>query len=326
MATSLRDTDFRPGPAREPRRQIEILFIAGVGRSGTTLLTNMLGQHPDIEAVGESQYIWDRGLLANDLCGCGVRFHHCDFWREVGMRAFGDWDEVDAQLVLTIRDEVDRNRHIPLLVRPSISEDFRRKLDRYVEVLGALFQGIAETSGNDVVVDSSKHASFAYVLRHVADTESRTVLSIRDSRGVAHSWCKSVQRHEVVDETSFMPQFRPSSTAAQWALTDLLLRPLPLLGVPVMDMLYEDMVENPWRECSRILDFAGIRTHRDLPFIGKDWVDLAPTHTVSGNNSRFTTGRVPLVLDSEWRTAMKPRDRRTVTALTWPLLRKRGYA
>jgi hypothetical protein len=37
------------------------------------------------------------------------------------------------------------------------------------------------------------------------------------------------------------------------------------------------------------------------------------------------TGRMPLRLDEEWRTALPSRLRRFVSAATWPLRRRYGY-
>jgi hypothetical protein len=57
-----------------------------------------------------------------------------------------------------------------------------------------------------------------------------------------------------------------------------------------------------------------------------DWrADLGVAHTASGNPMRFTTGPVPIRLDDKWRSAMLPSNRRTVTALTFPLLQRYGY-
>jgi hypothetical protein len=40
---------------------------------------------------------------------------------------------------------------------------------------------------------------------------------------------------------------------------------------------------------------------------------------------RFQTGRVRLRRDDSWRTRLAPAERRLVTALTLPLLRRHGY-
>jgi hypothetical protein len=40
---------------------------------------------------------------------------------------------------------------------------------------------------------------------------------------------------------------------------------------------------------------------------------------------RFATGRIPIRADDEWRTAMSGAQRKTVAALTLPLLAHYGY-
>ena len=69
---------------------VPVLFIGGLGRSGSTLVDRVLGQTPGVCSVGELVFLWERGLLANERCGCGEPFDGCPFWKEVGVRAFGD--------------------------------------------------------------------------------------------------------------------------------------------------------------------------------------------------------------------------------------------
>lgn len=303
----------------------EVLFIGGTGRSGSTLIANTLAQHPDVVTIGESQYLWDRGLRANDLCGCGAPFRSCDFWFEVGKRAFGDWDDLDLNRVLAVRDLVDRQRRVPQLLASRKSSRFTSALAHYVDVISSLYAGIAETSGKAVIVDSTKHSSYPFVLRHLRSVDTRIVHSLRDSRAVAHAWAKTVRRAEVTDRVEFMPKHKPHWTARQWAISCLLIECLPVLGLPVLDVRYEDLVQDPQGEIARILGFAGVPVDPDIAFVGPDWVELEPTHTVSGNNSRFRTGRVPVRLDDSWRSHLASKDRRVVTTLTWPLLRHYGY-
>jgi hypothetical protein len=303
---------------------IDILFIGGVGRSGSTLLADMLGQLPKVENIGESQYIWERGIKANDLCGCGNPFRACDYWRTVGDRAFGGWDEVDVDGLLSLQAQVDRNRFIPQLAAPSLTPRFEAKVARYVETLRALYTGVREVTGAETIVDASKHVSYAYVLRLAKGVETRVVQSIRDSRGVAYSWAKKVRRAEVTAGDSYMPQFKPGTTAALWLAADALLHVLAPLGVPVIDVLYEKLIADPQQELERIAEFAGLGPV-DLSFVGEDWVELGPSHTVSGNNSRFVTGHVPLKLDSSWRAEMNPEERDLVTVITWLGLKRHGY-
>ena len=46
-----------------------VLYIAGTGRSGSTVLANILGEVDGVFAAGEVRYLWQRGLKEGRLCG-----------------------------------------------------------------------------------------------------------------------------------------------------------------------------------------------------------------------------------------------------------------
>jgi hypothetical protein len=93
---------------------------------------------------------------------------------------------------------------------------------------------------------------------------------------------------------------------------------------------YEDLVAAPEVTLARIAAFSGLAVgDHELGFVGSDgksrWADLGVAHTASGNPMRFATGRIPIRIDDEWRTAMSAAQRATVTAVTLPLLMHYGY-
>ena len=57
-----------------------VLYIAGTGRSGSTLLASILGEVEGVFAAGEVRYLWQRGLAERRLCGCGVPVRDCPVW------------------------------------------------------------------------------------------------------------------------------------------------------------------------------------------------------------------------------------------------------
>jgi hypothetical protein len=57
--------------------RLKVLYVTGFGRSGTTILDNILGQLDGVFAAGELHYIWDRSLEQNRLCACGEAFADC---------------------------------------------------------------------------------------------------------------------------------------------------------------------------------------------------------------------------------------------------------
>jgi len=60
-----------------------LLYIGGWGRSGSSVLANVLGSHARIASLGEVRYVWDRGVLEDKRCGCGEPFSACAFWQRV---------------------------------------------------------------------------------------------------------------------------------------------------------------------------------------------------------------------------------------------------
>jgi hypothetical protein len=98
----------------------QVLYVGGWGRSGSTLLSHMLGHLDGHVAVGELRYVWQGGVAGNELCGCGKPFGQCEFWQAVGQRAFGGWDSVDVGEVLELEAAVLRHRNVPALAAPRL--------------------------------------------------------------------------------------------------------------------------------------------------------------------------------------------------------------
>ncbi len=305
---------------------VRVLYIGGCGRSGSTLLDRILGQIPGLWSVGEIVHIWRRGLAANQLCGCGEPFSDCPFWSKVGVVAFGGWDRLDAKEVLRLQHSVDRNRYIPLMVFSWLSPTYRRRMHTYAGYLSRLYRAIDQVGAGRMIVDSTKHASYAFLLRRVQGVELRVVHLVRDSRGVAYSWTKEIRKPEIVDQTEYMPRYHPARMAFRWVAYNSLFHVLRWSGTPSMFVRYESLVRTPRQQVERILAFGEHDPEPEtLDFIGDAEVTLEPTHTVAGNPMRFKQGPLAIRADRQWRERMDRGHQRVVGALTWPLMRLYGY-
>ena len=313
------------GAGTHPAR---VVYVGGLGRSGSTLLERMLGGLPGFCPAGELVHVWERGVLVGERCGCGTPFLDCPFWRKVGDVAFGGWDEVDVARLRQLRRQVERNRFIPLLASPVLPPAFRHALDEYLSYYQRLYAGLHEVSACPVVIDSSKLVSLAFCLRWSKSVDLRVVQAVRDSRAVAHSWARRVSRPDSLTR-SLMVTHSPASAAARWDLQNGAIQLLAALGTPTLRVRYEDLLDMPAMTLQKIADFAGTGTGGEPGVVGGEpgahWVDLTAAHTASGNPMRFQTGRIPLRRDDEWRSAMPAARRRVVTALTFPLLAHYGY-
>ena len=97
-------------------------------------------------------------------------------------------------------------------------------------------------------------------------------------------------------------------------------------SVPNLRVRYESFVRDPRAVLTAIADHMGVALAPDaLSFVTAEKIELGVDHTAAGNPMRFKTGTLPLRVDEAWREHLAPRDRRVVTAIAWPLLRRYGY-
>jgi Sulfotransferase family len=302
-----------------------VIFLGGLGRSGSTLLERLLGQVDGMHAMGETVHLWARCIGHDERCGCGRPFSECEFWPLVGNEAFGGWSNVDVARVEALRADVDRMRHVPAVVASSMSTSLRAYTDYYTK----LYAAVHEVGGAKWLVDSSKHPSMAHCLRKRGEKiELRVVHVVRDPRAVAHSWTKRVERPDVTSADSggaLMTRYPPARAALLWNGENLAIEALRRLDVPVLRVRYEDLVRNPAESLRKIVRFADLPEDTPVPVVG-NVATLLPTHTASGNPMRFTTGELTIRADDRWRTDMTATDRRKVTAITWPVARAYGYS
>ena len=311
------------------RDAIRVIYLGGLGRSGSTLLERLIAELPGVNALGEVVHLWQRGLADNERCGCGHRFGDCAFWSLVGKAAFGGWDHVSVRRVAELKNAVDRTRFIPLLAGPGVPARMRQCLTEYTSYYLRAYQAVAEVTGDVAMVDSSKHASLAFCLSRRPEIDLRVVHLVRDSRAVAYSWTKTVARPEASSE-SYMTTYAPVRAAGQWNAENSALQLLARRGTPVLRIRYEDLIKSPEATVRALARFAGLRADDTaLGFLGNDGESrravLHEAHTASGNPIRFATGAVSIHGDDRWRAAMPGWHRRTVTAMTLPLLAHYGY-
>lgn len=299
---------------------VRILYVGASGRSGSTLVDRMIGQLPGFVSVGELRVISWAGLRENRLCGCGEQFLVCPFWTSVGEYAFGGWSAVDPQAL----EESGASTY-----RTALREMLRYRRpahpDGKTELIRRLYEGIARATDGATIIDSSKGPRYAALLSGVPGLDVKVIHLIRDSRGVAYSWSKTVTRPDVRGEVVEMLRMKAFKAAARWMIYNVMLE---LLGrmTDVVRLRYEDLLTDPGAELTRVLTALGMAPEGDaFSYIGDAAVRLRPNHTVMGNPMRMQHGEVPLRVDDAWRSSMSPGANALVTTMTWPLLLRYGY-
>lgn len=330
------DTMSVAGDTSRENDHVDVVFVGGEGRSGSTVLANALARQHGFVAVGELHGVW-QAVKTNELCSCGLPFHDCEFWRAVGRTAYGGWDQVDLPSVLTWNDSLTRHRFFYRIVSPWRSSRSRAQIEQYSDLLASLYRAVAQVAGCNRVLDSSKDPPYAFLLREIDSIDLRVLHLVRDCRGVAYSWAKAtVERPEYRDHPTlsgtFMNTRGPARTAVEWCVKNCLFDILEGLGVSRTLVRYEVLASDPAATLDEIVQHLPLTLERGERTSGVQATDArqgdadAQVHMVGGNRVRFDRGGIQEIqLDDEWRRMMAPGRRLTVGAISFPFLARYGY-
>lgn len=314
----------QPSDLPEPSRQERptVIYIAGAGRSGSTLLERTLGAMPRHVNVGELLDLFRRVARADERCGCGELFSRCPFWTEVGAVAFGGWDDAILTEFTELQVAVARQRRMPAVLRQQLQSTPSRELARYRALHRSLYAAILQVADADVVVDASKWPSQALALCG-EDIDLRVVNVVRDVRGVAYSMGKRdvIRPQSGASGVVEMDRRGVAEAAARWTLTQAETKLVSRFAEHHTSLAYEDLVTHPRESVSRVLTDLGVPFDPEwLAHVGTDAIDLPSSHGLSGNPSRFAHGSVALRHDLAWTTRMPRSQRLTATAIAAPIL------
>lgn len=304
-----------PAALAAPQTPVRLIYVAGYGRSGTTLLDIALGEHPAIMGAGEvttlARHVWDN----SEYCACGQPVRDCPSWKAIVER----WMEGEpADFLSDYRRAQKRTetligigRWLPLL-------GWRNHARRTLKLL----RGMAAVSGRPILVDSSKLPGRAFALAAMPGVDLIVVHVVRDGRGVAWSLLKGYER-SVRD--GLQRELRPKPllyTALRWAMVNIATERLcrhvgPARSIRVR---YEDFVDDPRGAIGRIVALVGER-----PQIGlAQPVAFEPQHQVAGSRHRMQRS-IEMRADDKWKRDMPLAKQWLFTLLCAPLLRRYGY-
>jgi hypothetical protein len=310
--------------SRSPSRAaVPVLYIAGAPRSGSTLLERIIGTREGVAPVGELRYVWERSFGENQLCGCGVPFHVCEFWRAVSRAAFArEPRAVDHLRARRLRARAERRRNVPsLLLGRMVGADWQPEL---ASTLVRLYDAILRTSGGRVVLDSSKDPRYGLLLCRTSGLQVHVLHVVRDARAVAFSWRRRRSRPEIHWREEQMAVKAVLPSAARWVTHNAFAETLSSAAASYSRIRYEDLVADPGRAVARALRPHGLDNAGEERIDGAS-IHLTPTHTVAGNPMRFANGALAVRPDEEWRSELRRSQQLAVQAVAWPMLSRYGY-
>lgn len=305
----------------------KVLLFLGKGRSGSTVLDNVLGGVDGFFTAGELFLLWDALATGAYRCGCGELVPDCSLWRDVTDRVFdrranGPADVGEAR---ALQHSVLRWRHLPrVLLGRRASRRMPEAFRQWADLTGSLYRAIAEVTGARVIVDASKVPMNPAAAGLVAGIEPYLLHLVRDPRAVVYSWKrkKEVGAREGDEE---MPRFGALYTSLSWTVRNAAVEVLrKQVTGPSHLVRYEDFAERPRDTVAEIVSYLE-EDDAALPFVDARTAVVGGAHTVAGNPDRFDREEVTIREDVAWREALSVRDRRVTSLVAGPLLRRYRY-
>ena len=309
-------------------RRASILVLSD-NRSGSTLLDQCLGAHPEIVSLGEVH--WLRAYVREDrtiydpvhplVCSCGETVNACPFWRAVAVELGRPLDSLRLELSLraattTVGGDIPgKIRELPRRVVARLPDTFR-----YTPVQGAfsasvvardtldLFDAVCRVAGKPCCVDSSKSAFRYRALYEIEPDRTLAVILVRDYRAVVHSKIKHGNNLE--------------AAARGWrrkmSQIEALTRDVPERRK--FQLKYESLCAEPEAELTRLCDFLGIDFVPSMLQRPSD-----NTHHLGGSPSKFDPSRSRIAIDNSAQGAFQATELEQLRRLVGPMAARWGY-
>lgn len=301
-----------------------VIYVTGVGRSGSTVLDTLLGNHHKVESVGELVNAPAAWINNNEYCACGDLAGVCDFWKQVRDQWQADpRASVDCEKWPRIQAHFERVRNWPRLIRHA--QVNTEAFIKYAEGIVGLYRSIAEVSGKSIIVDSSKTPGRALALSQIQGIDLSLLHLVRDGRGVAWSLQKSYAKDPARGIQRPLKGRTVSRSAFAWRVINTLTE-RAMARVPRdkrLTLRYEDLVTEPDEALHRIGQTVGVDMS-GLSEAIKEGSEFSVGHTIAGNRIRMG-GRLQLKADRAWEDQMPVRDRRIFWFVAGGKARKLGY-
>jgi len=270
----------------------QIAFVLSEVRSGSTLLDQLIGAHPDVMSLGELHWLpayvtQDRSIYDPRhelICTCGRTVNECEFWSQVAQRLGRPLDSLHLRPSFSATEKRLLGR-FPRAFRNRLLQNLLAGSAMVRDTL-ALADCLFAVSGRHYLVDSSKSTFRFRAVYDARPLQTRGLILTRDYRAVVHS---KMKRGDSLESAAIGWRSRMRQIAA---LTDDLSRE------HVFQLSYENLCRDPVGVLSRLCEFLKLTftpAMLERPTSG--------THHIGGSPSKFDRSRVEIALDTAYENA-----------------------
>jgi hypothetical protein len=290
---------------------LKVLYLAGAGRSGSTLVARLFGELDGYVHIGEaSRYLFHQRMFSRiRVCGCGEDVDVCPFWR---------------RHVATIDPALRRAATEAVRVRYlALPEPLRRRRlgaprhDALCNEMASILRRVAQDAGARVLVDGSKNPANGFLLAAAPGIDLHVLHLVRHPGGVVASWSRP---------KGYLRHYSAPRVVSWWLAMNLFAERLGRRAVSYDRVRYEDAVADPAALLRRMTARLGVGEPTpeapDLSFLTGDRARFGVQHALAGNPDKLQQGSTQ-ISDRGWSL---PTPRRLwVGAMSAPLRWRYGY-
>lgn len=285
---------------------MNLIYISGSGRSGSTLLERILHSDEKTAALGEFHCLW-RLPHQSISCSCGAPFHSDNLWTRV-LAAAGTGASELGELA-ALEKSIARFGY---LARSRFSIDALRadlRVQRFCELQFAILEAYARISGSETLIDSSKAGPRAWLL--ASDPRFRIVHLYRDPRDVMVSWQTAKFDPGLGQE---MQRLNLTASARDWWKAEQLARMLAR-QCQVVRIDYAALATRPRIAVTAMLELLELAGSVRPQWLSDDRFEQGDDyHSLNGNPDRFVKGPVTIRRKHPDWAALSPVRRATTWA------------
>jgi hypothetical protein len=295
-----------------------IIYIAGYGRSGSTLLERILSSNDQLFGLGEVKFLYDSLLKNDSYCSCGEKVSDCDYWSKIIQEA----KLKDTDYLQEIEKLRKKNEYLHTFIF-----DFFKDKKEYSELLSKLYQNIINHAPSETkyVIDSSKTARDSFFRPFILSKKFnvKVIHLVRDGRGCMWSNIKGSNRkmEKGLDPKLKFPSLR---TAISWSLANLSPHIFQYrYSNNYIRVKYEDFVEKPEESLNKIAKYLDIDLSEQINMLKKQ-KEIPLGHQLAGNRLRKKK-KIILKKDDEWKRQLNLYNRLIFALFSWPFALKYRY-
>jgi len=253
---------------------IKIIYIEGLGHSGSTLLDILLGSSKKITATGELKNI--SKVFFTGKCTCGKKYINCEFWSSVNNILKHNYDKNIWEIKLE-------------------SDHFKTfEEDNFI-----FFDAIRKYTNTQFILDSSKSRKRLFLLSKSKLFKIYVIRIIKDSRNHLYSMKKAGSR------VGSSHRYKIIKDSLDWIKSNLMGEFINYVFIKkFIRIKYDNFCKEPKKYFNNISKFLNI----DLKELqGDPLIINRVRHNVGGNPMRLEK-EIAIHLDEKWRNGLDKKE------------------